>query len=507
MKSPSITETQPFPILPRQAGRPSKAFPWGRLTVVLVILVCLPILLMLSFAEGMRTLLALSVASVLFFLLKRSPGVGVASALVYLSLVGGLRRWLIPVFDWSGTDTLLIVAPTAAVLYLLMTRRSYTYTPLMRLLLGLLVLMILEVVNPLQGGLAVGVAGILFFIAPLLWYFIGRQVGSAAVMTKVMQAIIVVSVCAALYGLYQTYFGFNYGEQRWIATTFSHYVAMNVGGVIRAFSFFTSVAEYAQFLGLGIVVLWAMFLRGNRLALLPIPLLLVAIFFASVRFAIVFTAISCTILWAIQGRSYRSWVPRGLVALVVVVAALYFGLNKIHETHFSQGTQAIADHTTLGLLNSADKDYSTAGFHMGEIINGVVAGFTNPLGRGLGSTTIASDKFGGDTESAEFDIGNMFLSLGFIGGLIFLIVIAMSLSAGLRYWQQSRTLVGLVIVGILVQLIGNWFNGGFYAASTLAWLCVGALERLRLHHAHKAKTLRENPVSSARVMIAASVPN
>lgn len=492
MKSTSTAADAPqFSLFPAHGDRRRKAFPWGKLTAILLIVLCLPFILNLK--EGQRAILALCVACFIFFLLKRAPGAGIAAAIGFLSLVGGLRRWLIPAFGWSPTDSFLVAVPIAAVLFLLMTRRNYKYTPVMRLLLVLLAMMALEVVNPLQGGLTVGVAGILFFIAPLLWYFIGRQIGSASVMQKLLRCIVVLSICAALYGLYQTYVGFNAGEWAWIAITYSHYVALNVGGAIRAFSFFTSAAEYAQFVGVGVVVLWVMFLRGARLAIVPIPLLLVALFLASIRYAFVTTAFACTVVWAIQGRSYQSWIPRGLIALLIVVAALFFGLNKITNSDFGTAqTQAFADHQAQGLLHSGNAKYSTAGFHLDEVVNGIIGGFTTPTGRGLGSTTIASDKFGGNSESSEFDISNIFLSLGFVGGILYIIVLVNVLLVALQYWQQSRSLAGLAIVGILVQLLGVWFNGGFYAASTLAWLCVGILECLYQRHAAK-QTQRESP--------------
>lgn len=488
----SAVDAQRFSAVPARIDKVRRRFPWGKLTAILLAMLCMPFVLMAK--EGQRAILSLCVASMIFFLLKRAPSAGVAAAIGFLALVGGFRRWLIPAFGWSPTDSFLVAVPIAAVLFLLMTRRTYAYTPVMRLLLILLAMMALEIVNPLQGGLTVGVAGILFFIAPLLWYFIGRQIGSTAVVKKLLQAIVLLSICAAIYGLYQTYFGFSIGEQMWIAITYSHYIALNVGGAIRAFSFFSSAAEYAQFVGVGVVVLWAVFLRGSRWAIIPIPLLLTALFLSSIRYAFVTTAFACTVVWAIQGRSYQSWVPRAAIALVVVVVALFFGLNKISNADFSSDrTQAFADHQAQGLLHSGDQKYSTAGFHLTEVANGIIGGFTTPIGRGLGSTTIASDKFGGNSESSEFDISNMFLSLGFVGGILYIIVLVKVLLAALQYWQKARSLAALAIVGILIQLLGVWFNGGFYAASTLAWLCVGILECLRERLEHKAAR-RESPV-------------
>lgn len=282
--------------------RAQQAQTWAlRLLLGLVAFACGP--LVLWSAPGQRALPALGIVGILFMLLQRSPGAGVTLTLVFLSLLGGVRRWIIPALGWTSTDPLLLVGPIIVMghlLNLLLTRRLPCDTRLARTLLWLLTLMFLQVFNPLQGGIGVGLAGMLFTIVPVLWYYYGRTLGSEATLRRLLMGAVVVALLAALYGLHQTYFGLLPSEKQWVELNKANYNALYISeSAIRAFSFFTSAQEYVQFLSVGVVVLWAAFLRGARHALLPIPLLAIMIFLSSIRGAVVMTLLTCVVLWTI----------------------------------------------------------------------------------------------------------------------------------------------------------------------------------------------------------------
>src|SRR5947209_4137473 len=134
-------------------------------------------LLLLMAPNGARSALAISLWLVFTGLMFRSPGVCIPGLLIYLSVLGGMRRWLIPLLGWTPTDPLLLVCPAivaVSVLNLVIRHRLHRDTRLARLIFWLLVIMAIQVVNPLQGGLSVGLAGILFTMIPVLWYYLGR---------------------------------------------------------------------------------------------------------------------------------------------------------------------------------------------------------------------------------------------------------------------------------------------------------------------------------------------
>ena len=458
---------------------------------------------LLTTPAGDRGILSFILSVFLFIVLAFSPRQGMIAVLLYLCLLGGVRRWLIPVFGWPDSDPMLLVGPAIVVVYavnLAIQRLIPRDTQLARRLPWLLGLMVLEIFNPLQGGLMIGISGALFFIIPVLWYYIGRRIGTENLITRVFIAIIVVAILAALYGLYQTWFGFLESELEWFKLVSAHYSALDVGGTTRAFSFFTSSAEYGQFLGFGIVLIVAAILKGERRFVILLPLLGLAIFLTSERGLIVSVITICTVLWAIQGRTMVSWFPRGVLAAAIAIIGLIWSLHQAQNLNSGAQTQALIQHQTEGLLDPLNTQHSTAQVHTGMVLSGIVQGFTNPLGRGLGASNLAGTKYSDNTPSnitdnqgkddpgngsSEVDISNVFISLGFVGGLLYLSIQILVLKRAFQVWQSSRSQVALSLLAVLLVSLGQWTSLGHYAGFTLDWFCIGALDSLVLGHTQK----------------------
>ncbi|HZO89116.1 MAG TPA: hypothetical protein VFB38_12335 [Chthonomonadaceae bacterium] len=467
-------------------GRPrfgQSLAPFVRLLPVAAVLALAP--LAMRSDGGRRALLASSAFVALFSM--RATGAFPLCALAYLAFLGGIRRYLIPVLGWSGNDLLLLVCPAVAGLIFggkAFARQLPRDTRLARLLPWLLLIMALQIFNPMQGGLEVGAAGALFYIVPLLWYYVGRDLGTAEFLPKLLRLTVGIAILAALYGLYQNFFGFAPCEETWIQLAGPLYGALNVGDTKRVFSFFTSAAEYNAFLSLGIVLLWAYWLRTRSFAaLLPIPLLAAAILYSGIRGPIVFTLFTCALLVAVQGRRAASWLPRCCLALAVGAVGLIWSLQQVEKVNGGGQAQELVAHQTQGLLNPFDSEKSTVGIHTDLIGIGFMEGFTNPLGRGLGATTLAASKYGEGSVSTEVDLSNMFLSLGLAGGLLYAALCGLILTNAFRYWHRARSVVALSLLGVLAASLGQWLNGGHYAACLLIWFCIGALDRAQAEEA------------------------
>jgi hypothetical protein len=450
-----------------------------RILAIVLAFVCGPFVFWAPF--GMRAFLAVAISAILFMLLVRSPKQGVVFSFIYLSLLGGLRRWLIPALGWSETDPLLLVGPTLVLLYfanLMLSRRIYRDTAVARLLLWLLLFMFVEIFNPLQGGIGVGLEGIIFSIVPVLWYYYGRDIMSERVQLALFGTCVGIGVLAALYGLNQTWFGFLPSEVEWVKLTHNNNLAIYISdAVFKAFSFFTSPQEYTQCCSVAVVLLWAAFLRGIRPALIPIPLLAFAIFMGGSRGPVVFTIATCTVLWAVQGKSLTFWAPRLILAGAIAAAGLVLSLTQAQENKHELKTQTILDHQAKGILNPLDSKTSTAGVHGNMFVQGLLSGFTTPVGRGLGSTSLAATKSGTEVASTEVDISDNFVALGFAGGLIYLAIVVVVMGMAVRHWRETRTLASLCLLGVLVINVGQWQHGGLYSISALCWLCIGALDQ------------------------------
>jgi hypothetical protein len=448
-----------------------------RLLPVFVLLMAGPIALRTD--TGTRAFLAATLFLALFT--TRVSSTTVLLSLVYLAMLGGLRRWLIPVLGFPGNDPLLLVCPAAVGLYAvarLFSRDLPRDSKVARLVMWLVGVMVLQILNPVQGGIMVGLAGALFYVIPVMWFYIGRELGTELLVRRVFGLIVVVAMCAALYGQYQTWYGFLPAEKEWIRL--AHFNALEVRGTIRPFSFFTSPAEYAAFVSIAIVILWGFFLRGNVLAILPIIPLALAVFLLGARGPIVSMLAACTVMWAVKGQTVKTWVPRLVLAVFLAVAGLTWSLNEVKNANVDSRIEGAVAHQTEGLLNVMDDDKSTARGHANVVGLGFLEGVLHPWGYGLGITTMAAGKFGGGTLSSEVDVSNMFMSLGLAGGFLFLALVGSVLLTAFRCWHLVRSAAALSSLGVLFFALGQWLNGGYYCVAMIVWFTIGALDRAYL---------------------------
>ena len=184
-------------------------------------------------------------------------------------------------------------------------------------------------------------------------------------------------------------------------------------------------------------------------------------------------------VWAVQGKTYQSWAPRVAIAVVVAVVGLVLGLQEVQKAQFDPETAKLVNHQTQGLLDPA---HSTAGGHFSMAGGGLLQMFTNPIGLGLGATTLAAGKFGGNATSSEMDFSDLFLSLGVVGGALYLALMYAILRMCFQHWQKTRHIATLAVIGLLATCLAHWLTGGAYMLCTLLWFAVGTIDR-----AHKAQ--------------------
>jgi hypothetical protein len=160
-------------------------------------------------------------------------------------------------------------------------------------------------------------------------------------------------------------------------------------------------------------------------------------------------------------------------------------MQQLQSVHMSDKTQALVMHQTAGILNPTDPKDSTAALHGSMITAGIASGFAHPLGLGLGATCLAAEKLGGNASGTEFDISNMFSSLGFIGGFLYVFIIGTVLAAAFRNWHEARSYPAMCIVGVLIAMFGLWLAGEVYSAVFLIWFSIGSLDRI-MRDRHRA---------------------
>ncbi len=404
------------------------------------------------------------------------PRRAVIATLVLLPFLALARRLLLELTPWQSTDPLLLVAPAVAgviiVRLFILERRELVPDRISQLVLVVAAISVLQVANPRGGGLGAGAAALLYTVAPLLWFFVGRELATRALLRVVFTASVASGCLIAVYGLRQTWNGLPSWDATWVAVT--GYGALDVEGVIRAFGTFPSGAEYATFLAIGIVVAICFALKGRPYLLPAVPLLAVALFYESSRGIIVTTVATLVVVLAASTGNARRAVVMGSVC-ILAVGGSYLVSRDTLQARAQSSSDPLVSHQLGGLADPLNKDESTATTHVSMITNGFKSGITDPFGHGIASITLAGATINGANSSTEVDISNAFVGLGTLGGLAYLALVLLILRAALITAVERRDPVSLAILGILVLCVGQWWNGAYYAVSPLIWVAAGFL--------------------------------
>ncbi len=399
------------------------------------------------------------------------------------------RRMLIPVAGWTSWDALLIIAPVVSLILahraFVLERRPLANDPLSKLVGAVLLLSLLESVNPAGGSLSAGIVGLLYAAAPLAWFFIGRELADERLVNIVLTSTVVVGVAVALYGLWQTTVGLPSWDAEWANVT--GYAALSVGGATRAFGSFSSSAEYGTFVGIAFVVAFVAVLHGRLIALTALPVLGIALFLESSRGIVVLVLAGVVMVMGM--RTGRVTVTLACSALALGAAGLIITVYGPQLTDAAQhsGNPFVA-HQVAGLLNPFDPNQSSLTTHQSMVSTGVGASFGHPLGLGLAAINPQGARFAATaTAATELDISNAFVALGPLGGVLFLAVVILTLVQTSRLALLQTKLAGLALVGLLAAALGQWLNGGYYAVAPLLWLLVGWANHEWVSHRSVAK--------------------
>ena len=429
-------------------------------------------MLVLGFTTGLgRTELAgiLLVVGVLMALIDLR--VATVACFYYLGFLGDLRRILPPTL--GSLDPMLLIAPALAVIILLrqlLAGKVRIDTPSSKLVLVLLALMSIEIFNPIQGGFMIGFGGAVVYMVPILWYLIGKSFAQTGMDRKMVWYVLIpIATAGAALGLFQTFVGFLSFEARWVVNF--GYTALLVGRV-RPFGFFVSAAEYALFLEAAAVALIARLITGRfRLPLLLLPFLLTALFFESSRGPVALLLASTCAMWGAMSRTNVGTVLRLGMAGIVMVSVLWLGLSRLKDVDLPENLEPLLKHQVDGFT---DMGHSTAGSHVDMFKSGIIDGFKNPFGQGIGRT-VAASRMGGESKSSEIDISDMFICLG-LGGFIYVAIVVLGLRRAVLHFRTVRTLTSLAIVGILVGTLANWISGALYAAAPMVCFLLGSID-------------------------------
>lgn len=404
--------------------------------------------------------------------------VALTLVLVWLVLLGFIRRLIIPFAGWSPNDPLLLLSPAVAVMLWLVARadRPPPRTVLSSLALFFLLWVGAQLIHPNEDNLVVAAQASLFYVTPLLWFFVGRTLKEDQ-HDRVLATVFWMNVPVLALGLYHTFVGFLPFEYTWLGVSGQGPALFLPGFRIRPFSTFVSPQEYGYYLSFSAAVIWARLLYAHRhrgWLLLYFILTMVTLFLQASRSIFLFMLLSLVVTATARLRS-----PAVLLGCVVVVGGLV-GLSARGEVAPPDQTESgpvavLVQHQLSGLTNPSQ---STAPVHIDLVFRGFAEGLRNPLGLGVSHHSIVRSKADPTTgPSSESDVPNAMATLGLPAGLALLAMIVVGLGAALRIQRYQPSARHLAWLGILVAAIHQWMAGSLYATSTILFLSLGGLAR------------------------------
>jgi len=446
--------------------------------------------LLVATPGGVRVALALALSFLLVVFALGSPRTALAALVVWFVILGLARRVISSEFGAKadfGDPLLLVGAGTWIVLASLALRRGALArpSPLTISVLVLMALLAASALNPLQGGLAVGLSGALLIVVPMTAFFVGRALVDDDLLQRLFVIVASCGLVVAVYGLWQTFVGFPSWDAQWIDE--HGYVALTVGGVSRAFASFSAASEYASFLGIAVVI-YVAYARGlprSSFGLAALMLLAAALWFESGRGIIVLTVVAVvSVLTARSGLSLRS----GLLLGGAVLLALPFVVSRLIPSEFSGGAGGtLAQHQVEGLADPLGEG-STLPLHIESVVGGLAIAIQEPIGIGVGSVTISGEKYGGTAILTEADPSNMAVAVGLPGLVSYFCVLFFALPRLYNRASRLRDPLSLAALGIVVVTLFSWLNGGHYATAFWPWLIFGWSEALPQRSSKVAST-------------------
>ena len=439
--------------------------------------------LAISLVAGTHVALALVILPIVVAVAFVSPQSLILLLVIWLLELGLVRR-LIPGGSLSGIsgDPLLMIGP--AVIFALFMRAvsagaMRNRTGLASVVLGFNIIAILQAANPGQGSLMSGLGGLLFLLVPMLAFWVGRSLMTEQLFRQIRWTVAILGFLNACYGISQQFSGFQSWDAKWVQT--QGYTALNVGnGVVRAFGSSSSAQEYAVTLAIGIVA-WISLISEVRPAirifmLAPVVPMVLALYWESQRSALLLAIFGLGLMIGTRFKMRARWVA---VAGVLAVFMLVFGARAIGSGGPAQAGDAastLSNHQIAGLADPTGSK-SSYNSHMNRTVKGITQGFTNPLGSGTGSVTLAGSKYSTVSKGTEMDPGNMAIAFGLPGVILYALGLILASQKVYRRGIEGHH-AAVFATGVLGAALFQWFNGDLYGVCSLIWLSLGYVDQL-----------------------------
>ena len=401
---------------------------------------------------------------------------GVFALLLYLPFMAFLRRYIYVYNPYVSFDPILIISSIFTIfmfLYLVVFHLntivgSFKEKPVIRFVNLLFIWFFLEMLNPIQGGLTVGITGSLFFIIPIIWFYFGRFIDKKR-LNRILYLTVFIGLIVALYGLKQNFLGYTTFEKYWVEL--GGYGALSIRGWLRPVSTFASSQEYTTYIMIAGIISFALATRNIK----NLPLLAVL---CVILYALIMSATRGALLGLILGMGIYTILglkrPKIIALAFLVIIFVYIGLaTKISIPYINVTTPEAAylSHTTSGIFDPFAKG-STLWLHWKGIMQGFLMMFKYPVGHGLGASTLAAAKFGGEGVSGEGFMVSLFASTGIIGAMLFFTLLYFLLRNSFMRYVSNGDFFSKLIFVIAFEILLT-IDLRLYSVGPLVWLLLG----------------------------------
>ena len=446
---------------------------------------------------------------------------GLLAMMIFEPLRGLLRRAQYLVVDYTATDPIHVLTPLVTLLALALVLKThgpgiFRKSPLAGAISLLGLIYFVQIFNPLQGDMFIGLTGALFMFVPLTWFYFGQEV-KLNFLNVALRLIVFVGLIASLYGIYQLVFGYPAFEQYWLDNT-EFYDSIAVGHVQRALATFSSAEEWGRYIEIGAIIAFGLGAAADRLLrragwFLAGASLSALLLLTGQRTAVFGFVLGFAVLLLLGARTLRSASARALLLMLPILLIALLAKPPSEDEMWSKNENekvgTLVSHTTRGMLNPAGEESMQARLENWTYIATNILP-SRPLGAGLGAGTLGEMKFSQSFDLPPIDSFIIVLAIacGIPAALLFLWILMRAMWMSIRQARRAtsatpETTIARIVAALMPAIILNTFFGltfTLYSAAPIAWLLIGWISAEEL----RARTAAAESENVAQTLVCAA---
>ena len=447
-------------------------------------------------ASGGQVLRAFALSSVTFGIvvpLLASLEAGLLAMVFFEPFRGLLRRLQYLAVPYSTSEPIHLITPLGAFFaFLIVLHRHrlavFVATPVAKGVSLLALICLIQVFNPLQGGLFVGLSGALFILVPMVWFYFGQH-SRSDLMPRVMKAIVLLGIVASAWGVYQMTAGYPEFELYWIRNT-DHYESIAVYNVTRAIATFSNAEEWGRYVQLGCIIAMGLAISRSEAKFRPLwgvcaGVLAVMLALTGQRASIFGLFLGLTVLFLAGAKTWGSVFGR-LTALSMALACFLFVSTQFAGDDSTpkggEGVSTILSHTTKGTLDPTNEYSLSARLETwSEVLFKTIP--SNPIGAGLGGTTVTGARNDANMRPIDNHFFTIAIGAGVPAALLLVWIFWRSMRTSMRLCRHfdrntsEFTYYRIAMALIAALILNNFFGTSFviYSIAPIGWLLIGWL--------------------------------